>query len=217
MDAGPRCHPGRPGLSAALSRRAEARVRRLPHAECLRTARPRTGASTRGDGVDLWRRAGTGQQCRLRPERVGCAPGCDCGGAQLSAGRIRFLRASRPAWRRRRRLCIARPAGGLALGATQYRRVRRRCAQRHRVRRIGRCVEHLLSARFARRGGLFQRAILQSGSCLASDSSVPQREAESGGVRMAQSLAARTRPMRPHACAHCRPTRWPMQHHNAAD
>ncbi|AZR22085.1 carboxylesterase/lipase family protein [Xanthomonas vasicola] len=36
--------------------------------------------------------------------------------------------------------------------------------------------------------GLFQRAILQSGSCLASDSSVPQREAESGGVRMAQKL-----------------------------
>ncbi|WP_425609683.1 carboxylesterase/lipase family protein [Xanthomonas arboricola] len=36
--------------------------------------------------------------------------------------------------------------------------------------------------------GLFQRAILQSGSCLASDSSVPRSEAERGGVRMAQTL-----------------------------
>ncbi|CAD7738853.1 Para-nitrobenzyl esterase [Xanthomonas hydrangeae] len=36
--------------------------------------------------------------------------------------------------------------------------------------------------------GLFQRAILQSGSCLASDSSVPRSEAERGGMRMAQTL-----------------------------
>lgn len=36
--------------------------------------------------------------------------------------------------------------------------------------------------------GLFQRAILQSGSCLASDSSLPRAEAERGGVRMAQTL-----------------------------
>ncbi len=36
--------------------------------------------------------------------------------------------------------------------------------------------------------GLFQRAILQSGSCLASDSSVPRAEAERGGARMAQTL-----------------------------
>ncbi len=36
--------------------------------------------------------------------------------------------------------------------------------------------------------GLFQRAILQSGSCLASDSSVTRAEAERGGTRMAQTL-----------------------------
>ncbi|WP_167765338.1 carboxylesterase/lipase family protein [Xanthomonas euroxanthea] len=36
--------------------------------------------------------------------------------------------------------------------------------------------------------GLFQRVILQSGSCLASDSSVPRAEAERGGARMAQTL-----------------------------
>ncbi|WP_355607938.1 carboxylesterase family protein [Xanthomonas cannabis] len=36
--------------------------------------------------------------------------------------------------------------------------------------------------------GLFQRAILQSGSCLAADSSVTHDEAEHGGVRMAQAL-----------------------------
>ncbi|PPV06307.1 carboxylesterase family protein [Xanthomonas bromi] len=36
--------------------------------------------------------------------------------------------------------------------------------------------------------GLFQRAILQSGSCLAGDSGLPRAAAERGGVRMAQAL-----------------------------
>ncbi|MEA5123167.1 carboxylesterase/lipase family protein [Xanthomonas floridensis] len=36
--------------------------------------------------------------------------------------------------------------------------------------------------------GLFQRAILQSGSCLAADSSVARNAAEDGGTRMAQAL-----------------------------
>ncbi|MCC8617431.1 carboxylesterase/lipase family protein [Xanthomonas vesicatoria] len=36
--------------------------------------------------------------------------------------------------------------------------------------------------------GLFQRAILQSGSCLTADSSVPRHDAERGGTRMAHTL-----------------------------
>ncbi|APO96866.1 carboxylesterase/lipase family protein [Xanthomonas vesicatoria] len=63
--------------------------------------------------------------------------------------------------------------------------------------------------------GLFQRAILQSGSCLTADSSVPRHDAERGGTRMAHTLgcvqdadaAACLRALPADAVAHATPQR----------
>ena len=58
----------------------------------------------------------------------------------------------------------ARPGGGARLGAGQHRGLRRRPRQRDDLRRVGRGHERRRAARHARRPGLFQRAIPQSGA-----------------------------------------------------
>ena len=94
------------------------------------------GALTSGAGSDL-RRRGAGEKGRGR------------GHHQLSARRLRLLRASRAHQGIRpqlvRQLRVARSDRGARMGAEEHRGVRRRSQARHHLRRIGRIVERQLS------------------------------------------------------------------------
>ena len=92
--------------------------------------------------------------------------------------------AGQPPGRPVRRLRPDGPAGRAALGAAQHPRLRRRPAQRHHVRRIGGRPVHAVPAGLARaRAGLFQRAIVESGTYQLTQQSLATRRGRRTGLR----------------------------------
>ena len=128
---------------------------------------------------------------RLRPDPAG-VEGRRRRDDQLPAGRLGFLAhpalTAESAQRRVGQLRPDGPAGGAALGAAQHPALRRRCRQRHDLRRVGRRPEHALAARLAAGGRAVPQGDRRERRLLA-DAAVARRRGRPGhGVRDAAGL-----------------------------
>ena len=110
---------------------------------------------------------------------------------QLPAERLRPARLPRSTRPDQRELRAARPAGRAALDAHEHRRVRRRPGARdHRAASPRAAIGVRAARRADGSAGLFERAIIQSGSCTAGR----RAHAESQGTRL-RSAARLRRPV----------------------